>query len=162
MEQKEKKQGMPRSPEAGRVFTVGTSNRSEAMFLELLKTFGIEQLVDVRRFPTSQRFPQFRREALSGACGKAGVHYVWLGDLLGGYRTGGYEAYLCTPAFAQGLARLEELAARRVTAFCCSERLPWRCHRRFIARALQARGWQVIHIIEKDRTWIPRQMELDL
>jgi uncharacterized protein (DUF488 family) len=33
----------------------------------------------------------------------------------------------------------------------CAERLPERCHRRFIARSLEERGWKVAHIIEENR-----------
>lgn len=64
---------------------------------------------------------------------------MYLGDELGGYRKGGYEAYLLTKEFLEGLKKLE--------------RLPWRCHRRFIGNALKNSGWKVIHIIEKDRRW---------
>jgi uncharacterized protein (DUF488 family) len=32
----------------------------------------------------------------------------------------------------------------------CAERLPQQCHRRFIAAALEARGWRVLHLIEPD------------
>ncbi|RMG65826.1 MAG: DUF488 domain-containing protein [Calditrichaeota bacterium] len=150
----------PALSSAGRIFTVGTSNRTEQAFLALLRAYGIEQLVDVRRFPTSQRFPHFKKEALAAACRSAGLHYLWLGDLLGGYRKGGYEAYMQTPGFAQGLNRLERLAQEHPTAFCCSERLPWKCHRRFIARALESRGWQVVHILDEDRIWTPGQLQL--
>jgi hypothetical protein len=50
--------------------------------------------------------------------------------------------------------RLERIARERKMAFICAERLPWRCHRRFIARELEKRGWQVIHIIDKGRDWV--------
>jgi hypothetical protein len=33
----------------------------------------------------------------------------------------------------------------------CAERLPERCHRRFIARSLEERGWQTVHLIDADR-----------
>ena len=31
-------------------------------------------------------------------------------------------------------------------------RWPWRCHRRFIARALEGRGWRVIHLLDVGKT----------
>jgi uncharacterized protein (DUF488 family) len=31
------------------------------------------------------------------------------------------------------------------------------CHRRFIALELEKRGWQVSHIIDKERNWVPRK-----
>ncbi|RLA77996.1 MAG: DUF488 domain-containing protein, partial [Deltaproteobacteria bacterium] len=43
-----------------KVFSVGTSTRSIEEFIALLKEHGIRVAVDVRRFPTSRRFPHFR------------------------------------------------------------------------------------------------------
>ena len=45
------------------IYTVGTANRSKEEFVLLLHSFGIEAVVDVRRFPTS-KFAHFRREEL--------------------------------------------------------------------------------------------------
>lgn len=38
----------------------------------------------------------------------------------------------------------------------CAERFPWKCHRRWIARELHKRGWQVEHIIDKGKVWTPK------
>lgn len=114
-------------------------------------------VADVRRFPVSRRYPHFTREALAGSLRGAGTAYSWLGDDLGGYRSGGYGAYRQTVTFARGLCRLEALAASSPTAILCAERLPWRCHRRFIATALRHRDWEVVHILEPERTWIPAE-----
>jgi len=70
---------------------------------------------------------------------------------LGGYRQGGYEAYTQTYAYLQGMERLERLASRCRCAILCAERHPERCHRRFIAKSLEERGWKVAHIIEENR-----------
>ena len=51
---------------------------------------------------------------------------------------------------------MEQIGKESTTAFICAERFPWKCHRRFIALSLQERGWQVMHIIEKDRIWRPK------
>ncbi|MCI0369960.1 MAG: DUF488 domain-containing protein [candidate division NC10 bacterium] len=47
------------------------------------------------------------------------------------------------------------MGAGSPTAILCAERLPWRCHRRFIASALRLRGWEVVHTVERDRTCAP-------
>lgn len=140
----------------GVIFTLGTSNRTPEEFLALLAHYGIQLLADVRRFPTS-RFEHFKRENLARLCDEAGVEYVYLGDALGGYRAGGYPAYMGTEAFRAGLENLEALARDRLTAVTCSERLPWRCHRRFIGQTLAERGWQVCHVIDVERKWTPRE-----
>jgi len=139
-----------------KIYSAGTSTRSETEFIELMKTYGIEVVVDVRRFPTS-RLEHFRRENLEVFLKREGINYVYLGDELGGYRKGGYEAYLLDEGFARGLKKLEEIALRESTVFVCAERLPWRCHRRFIGNALRNKRWDVIHIIEKDRVWEPEK-----
>ena len=96
-------------------------------------------MADVRRFPTSKKHPHFSRENLGPALKEAGIEYVFLGEELGGYRRGGYEAYTETEGFRRGLGRLEELAVQGKTAIMCAERDPRGCHRRYIAAALAAR-----------------------
>jgi len=137
------------------VYSVGHGVRPAAEFLELLRVHRIGQLVDVRRFPQSRRHPHFSRERLAGSLERAGIDYLHLGEDLGGFREGGYPDFLATPAFARGLLALEEAVRVRVTAFMCSEKLPWRCHRRFIAESLVRRGFRVLHILERDRIWDP-------
>ena len=124
-------------------------------FLALLRAYSIRMVVDVRRHPVSTRYPHFSREALARALRRAGIRYLHLGDDLGGFRTGGFEAYMATAAFAAGLRTLEFTAARAPTAIMCAERHPAQCHRRFIALALGQRGWEVIHAIEPGQTWSP-------
>jgi len=140
----------------GTVYSLGTSTRSLREFLDILQLKGITQVCDVRSFPTSRRFPHFSSWPLATSLREVGIAYSWLGEKLGGYRKGGYEAHMRTPEFMEGLEELERLASGAPTAFICAELLPWRCHRRFIAGALQARGWRVIHIIDADREWVPR------
>lgn len=128
-----------------RIYTLGTSTRSLEEFVGLLRSHGIRMAVDVRRFPTS-RFPHFKREALEEGLRREGIGYLWLGNLLGGYRKGGYEAYMATEAFERGLSQLKALAEQGPTAIFCSERFPWRCHRRFIGKRLRGEGWEVVDL----------------
>jgi uncharacterized protein (DUF488 family) len=139
------------------LFTLGTSTRTPEEFVACCRAFGVTVVADVRRFPTSRQYPQFVREAFEGFLRDAHIAYAHLGPALGGYRTGGYEAHMATAAFREGLAELERLGRAAPTAVVCSERLPWRCHRRFIARALEARGWRVVHILEPGRVWTPER-----
>jgi uncharacterized protein (DUF488 family) len=140
-----------------RIYTLGSSTRTPAEFLAALAAFGVRTVADVRRFPQSTRYPHFGADTLAELLAGAGAAYAWLGDDLGGYRAGGYPAYRETAPFLRGLARLEALARRSPTAILCAERLPWRCHRRFIATALRRRGWEVVHIVEPDRVWAPAE-----
>ena len=134
------------------IFTVGSSNRSLEEFLQLLRTNAIEMVIDVRSFPTS-KFPHFKKEVLSQSLGQEGLGYIFLGKDLGGYRKGGYEAYTQTHDYLRGMELLERMASRCRCTIFCAERLPWRCHRRFIGQSMQERGWKVWHIIEEGRVW---------
>lgn len=136
-------------------FSLGTSNRTPGEFIKLLTDNHIELVVDVRRFPTS-RFDYFRQSELISLLQKAGIAYLYLGDKLGGYRRGGYETFLNTADFKQGLQKLEKELMRRTGTILCAERLPWRCHRRFIAAELEKRGWQIKHILNEKRAWQPK------
>jgi uncharacterized protein (DUF488 family) len=137
------------------IYTIGTSNREIEEFIELLNAYGIKTLGDVRRFPTS-KFEWFKNENLVKALAGQGIRYVFLGDELGGYRKGGYKAYTETQNYRRGLEKIEALASNKKVVVMCSERLPWKCHRRFIGKSLQDREWEVVHIIEKEKIWKPK------
>ena len=145
------------NPEARHViYTLGTSARTIDEFLSLLREYRIEVGVDIRSFPTS-RFPHFKKEYLQKHLESEGIDYRYLGKELGGFRKGGYLAYMGSVSFLNGLKRLEEIGEGKKTAVFCSERFPWKCHRRWVSGKLIERGWQVIHIIEKGRIWTPRE-----
>jgi len=137
------------------IYTLGTSTRALREFLEILERYGIALVADVRRFPASKRYPHFNRPGLSAQLSANGIAYHYLGDKLGGYRPGGYEAYIRTETFREGVEELASLAKSAPTAILCSERFPWKCHRRFIAARLAAEGWRVVHIIDAERVYIP-------
>lgn len=140
------------------IYTIGTSTRRLREFVEALNYYQIERVIDVRHYPTSSRFPHFKRERLCRSLPRNQIDYACLGEKLGGFRPGGYEAYMKTPEFEEGMKELERLAREKPTAFFCAEKLFWRCHRRFIADALIKRGWEVYHIIEKGRVMKGRKM----
>jgi len=142
-------------------WTIGHSTRPIGELLELLSRHAIVQLVDVRTVPRSRHNPQFNQERLLRSLESAGLAYVHLPGLGGlrrprpdsinvGWRNAGcrgYADYMQTPAFAESLAMLLELARRGRTAIMCAEAVPWRCHRALIADALTIRGVEVRHIM---------------
>jgi len=67
------------------IFTIGHSNRSIEEFLRLLSLYKIKILVDVRRWPMSNKFPHFNSENLSRSLSSIGLKYIWM-ENLGGYR----------------------------------------------------------------------------
>jgi uncharacterized protein (DUF488 family) len=142
-----------------RTFTIGHGTRPLAELVETLERAGVRTLVDVRRFPGSRRNPQFNRDALAEGLGRAGISYRHAVEL-GGRRSGepGEERFACIreAAFRSYAARMgteewqEALAdalAEPAPCFLCAETLWWRCHRRFIAELLTARGHRVLHLV---------------
>ncbi len=69
------------------IYSIGHSDHSIQAFLELLRRHQITVVVDVRSQPYSQWAPQFNRESLARALEEAGVHYIFMGDSLGGRPT---------------------------------------------------------------------------
>ena len=57
------------------VYTIGHSNDSQEHFLDLLKQHEIIALVDIRRFPSSRKFPHFNESNLSRALQENGIEY---------------------------------------------------------------------------------------
>jgi uncharacterized protein (DUF488 family) len=143
------------------IYTLGTSNRSKEEFLEILKFYQIKAIADVRRWPTSQRFPHFKKENLIKILSENNILYYHLEDL-GGYRIENYENYMKTSTFKSTLEKLIEIAKNDLTCIICAEKFPWRCHRKFIAKALEEKGIEVLHIIEKGKIWKPKTILIPL
>jgi uncharacterized protein (DUF488 family) len=155
-----------------RIFTVGHGTRPIDELLEVLEEAGVRTLVDVRRFPSSRRHPQFNQAPLAVAVEGAGIgyrHAVELGGRLRGEPK--EERFRCieVAAFRSYAARMGTRAWQDALAaalaepdpcFLCAETLWWRCHRRLIAELLHARGHEVVHLLkpghsEPHRPWEP-------
>ncbi len=150
-----------------RVFTIGHSTRAFDEVLSMLRANGVRELVDVRSFPSSRKFPQWNQEAIEYAL-PADIGYKWLRDLGGRRHTpagvvspnGGwrvkafrdYADYMATEEFRSGLAELLQVANESVPAIMCSEAVPWRCHRRLITDALIVAGIEVFDIMSVSST----------
>lgn len=137
------------------IYTLGTDRRTEEEFIEILLSYNIQCLIDVRRFPKS-KISHFMRENLEPLLIKEGIRYFWLGKELGGFRHGGYSAYCQTEEFKNGISLLEKIVKDSTSVIVCAERFPWKCHRKWIARGLSQRGFHIEHIIDKGRVWQPK------
>ena len=148
--------------EENTIWTIGHSTRSLENFVAMLQSFAITQLVDVRHFPGSRKFPHFNKEALMQTLPEVGIQYLHL-EALGGRRKAttdshntawrhpafkGYADYMETPAFERGIKELGIVAMQAPTAYMCSEAVWWRCHRSMISDYLKVKGWNVQHIME--------------
>ena len=145
------------------MFTIGHGTRPAEELVECLREAGVETLIDVRRFPGSQRNPQFGQAALAPTLHEAGIAYRHAEEL-GGRRSRepGEERFGCITvgAFRSYAARMgtdawhEALAAELAQpspCFMCAETLWTRCHRRLIAELLFARGHEIVHLLRPGR-----------
>lgn len=149
------------------VFTVGHSNRTLPDFVGVLRSAGIQVLVDVRRFPASRRHPHFNAGPLKDELAAVGIAYRHF-PVLGGYRDTpnipssspndgwppgflrNYADYAMTEAFQATLRHLRE-TLRPKTVLMCAEKSWADCHRQIISDYLIALGHEVIHLINADR-----------
>lgn len=146
------------------VKTIGHSTQSLPEFVQALQAHQVQLLVDIRRFPTSRRNPQYSAEELRKALFHAGLRYLYLGDELGGFRQAqpdsphvglkgcsfrAYADHLYTPLYEAGVRRLIEAAARARACVMCSERRPQDCHRKILSDDLAlTRNLRISHILD--------------
>jgi uncharacterized protein (DUF488 family) len=144
------------------IYTIGHSTRKFEEVVEMLRSFQIRMLVDVRSFPGSRKFPEFNKEALEKALPENDISYFHLVNLGGRRKTDAdsqntawrndsfraYADYMETNAFKEAAKRLQLIAEEVKTAYMCSEAVWWRCHRSMISDYLKVHGWKVLHIMD--------------
>lgn len=147
------------------IWTIGHSTRPFEEFIEMLKSFNIQRVVDVRSYPGSRKFPQYNKEILINTLPEKGIHYTHLREL-GGRRKvhkdsknttwrvdafRGYADYMETDEFKSAIKILKDIALKERVAYMCSEAVWWRCHRSMISDYLKVHGWKVMHIMAKEK-----------
>lgn len=130
--------------------TLGHSTRTLEEFLELLKFYKINFLIDVRAFPRSRHNPQFNKEILETELPKNNIVYIHF-EKLGGFREGGYENFSKTQEFKDAVSELEKICSEKTAAIMCAEIVVYKCHRRYISKELAERGHNIIHIVSKEK-----------
>jgi uncharacterized protein (DUF488 family) len=134
-----------------KIYTLGHSTRSFEEFIDILKNFQVELVLDVRKFPSSKKFPWFNKENLEKELTKNKIEYIHFPEL-GGYRKEGYENFAKSEEFEKAIKKLLEVIDEKNSLILCAEALWWRCHRRYIANHLASLGYQIIHIFDEKRT----------
>ena len=142
------------------IYTIGYGNRPIGDFLDLLRRYGVECLVDTRSLPYSRFRPDFRKKALQEHLEKNGFQYLYLGEALGGKR-------IDAECYVDGVLDMARLTARedfraaigqvaaeaqagRHLVLMCAELRPDQCHRSWmLAPEMESRGFEVLHIDER-------------
>src|SRR5690348_7267194 len=121
------------------IYTIGYGNRSMQAFIDLLLRYRIEYVIDVRSQPYSRYNPEFSKKALEQHLQQQGIHYLFMGDTLGGrpadescYIDGrvDYSRVRTKTFYLQGIQRLRTAWEKQLrVALLCAEIKPQECHR---------------------------------
>jgi uncharacterized protein (DUF488 family) len=147
-------------------FTMGFSTRSFEETVDILQTYGIRRLIDIRTLPGSRRTPQFNLENLQTALPKNDIEYVHMKSLGGlrkpvktmtsnnawkndGFR--GYADYMQSEGFENALQELIGYIREKASVYVCTEAVFWRCHRQLVSDALLVRGFRIGHIFSPSK-----------
>lgn len=153
------------------IYTVGHSSHAIEYFLELIKGYSINCIVDVRSNPASSFAPQFNKMPLLNSLKRNGISYVHFAKEFGARRTEDelfnkngqvdFEKVRKTKVFISGVERLRQgIQKGLVIALMCSEANPFDCHRfSMISVELEKHDFTVMHIL-KDKSLI-RNKELE-
>jgi uncharacterized protein (DUF488 family) len=145
------------------IYTVGHSTHQIDYFLELLKEYSINCLIDVRSVAASSYNPQYNQEPLSNFLKNNGITYLHFAEEFGARHTDpdlldeegkvDFEKIRKSWLFKNGVERLWlGLDTGFTIALMCSEGEPFDCHRfSMISIALEKDGFEVKHIL-KDKT----------
>lgn len=151
------------------IYTVGHSTRPINEFTQLMQSYGVSAVIDIRTVPRSRTNPQYNADVLARALSDKSIAYFRIAEL-GGLRkkskTVPFEAnafwqnasfhnyadYALSDAFEEGLRRLVQLSKTYCCAIMCSEAVWWRCHRRIVADYLLTRQFEVSHIFDERKS----------
>ncbi len=111
------------------LFTIGHSNHPWELFLDLLRYYEIDAILDLRRKPASAIAPHFNQGILQKTLTAENILYDW------------------QPVPNRVLFSLEKLIARASRiALLCAEADPTRCHRYKESDELTEKGFAIFHI----------------
>jgi uncharacterized protein (DUF488 family) len=140
------------------IYTIGHSNHTQEEFLNLLAEAKIEVIVDVRTNPNSRWATFANKDSLKEILKSVQIHYIYLGDVLGGYpsdpdsydtQTGkvDYQIIQAKEYFKRGIKRILGGLKRYRVCIMCAEEDPTSCHRNLlVAESLRQEGVLVFHI----------------
>lgn len=139
------------------IYTIGHSNHTMEHFIELLKIYEIDTIVEVRSVPNSRYSKHFDIHNLIKELRKHSINYIDMGKILGGRpfdnsvlnSSNEIELEIIEQRkwYYNGIKRLIELSNKFKIAIMCSEENPAICHRGYIiTHSLLKRGIEVIHI----------------
>jgi uncharacterized protein (DUF488 family) len=148
------------------IYTIGHSTHPIDYFLEMLKHYQVNCVVDVRSVPTSRFNPQFNKKSIALSLEANGIDYLHFGEAFGGRQTDSllldnegrvdFEKVRNTEKFNDAIGRIWKGAHDGYSiALMCSEAEPLSCHR-FIMISPALKDFKVLHIL-KDKSSLSQE-----
>jgi len=165
---------MTHQSQSKQCFTIGHGNYPIDLFIDTVRSAGIDTIIDVRSSPYSRFNPQFNRKSLEKSLKERAIGYLFMGDRLGGrYSDPGllfpdgtvdYRKVQETERFKEGIGRLLAIiSGNKTIALMCAEKEPERCHRfALISPVLQSNGVAVIHVRPDMKLQANEDLELEM
>ena len=157
-----------------KIFTVGHSNHDLDYFMDLIKKYNIDTLIDVRSIPASKYNPQYNKDGLSYSLKKDNIKYLHFDKEFGGRHDDeifldndgivNFESFRKSHQFQSGVERVDiGIEKGYKIALMCSEGDPLDCHRfSMVSVYLEEIGISVKHIMKDGSLKTHQDLEKDL
>ncbi len=146
-------------------WTLGYGDRTISEFIDLLASYNLDTVVDIRLFPAAGEDFHFRKNALKQVLNSNGIELHLAGHQFGGPRSEvedsphvalqkrmrGYADYMSTPAFKKEIKNLVDLCRNRRLVIVNEQKDFEQCHRKLLADYLYlVEGVKLIHITGRE------------
>lgn len=156
------------------IFTIGYTGFKIDEFIDVLKIYKVNAVVDVRSYPFSKYYSDYNSDTLENTLKKSDISYR-LYDKEFGARQKDYALYdennqfdltlfSKSEQFKRGMKRIKKGTSSGFRiALMCAEKNPIECHRAvLVGRELSLVGFNVLHIINKNKIITEKQLEEEL
>ena len=145
---------------ANTLLSIGHSQHPVDFFIDLLKSHGVNYILDVRSTPYLQFAADYNRESIRLVLQGNGIEYAFMGNYFGArptdsslYSPNGYldfEKVANSPKFKKGFDNVEKGVKQGYRiAFMCTEKDPIECHRAIlVTNAFYKAGYSIEHIMQ--------------
>src|SRR5690242_16399997 len=157
---------------AKKLFTIGHSTHEINCFVDLLKAYGVNCVVDVRTLAASRFNPQYNKSALSASLRDHKITYIHMPDEFGARHTDpalitngrvDFDKVRKSESFNKGVERLRHGVNKGFTiALMCAEAEPLECHRFSLISFALKDEFEIIHILKDKSSITQHDLEQEL
>ncbi len=156
------------------IFTIGYSGFTISNFIQELKKYNINVVIDVRSYAYSEKYPEYNKYTIKKILNEEGIYYKNYSKEFGArqeekglYSSNGYldfDIFSKSEQFQMGVTKLVDSTEKGYRiVLMCAEKDPIQCHRAIlVARAFYKLGFSVIHIMPNDISKDQKDIEKEL